>query len=65
VAAASAPLILAADEAGLFAVGIASGSCTSARLTRTGARCTFGDLSALADCLTSGGEALRAAGLDF
>jgi len=62
VAAAGDGLILTAEEAGLFAVGVASGPCTAARLTRAGARCTFASLSELADSIAAGGDELVAAG---
>ncbi len=63
VAAASESMILAAEEAGLFAVGVCCGAATAARLARAGARCNFADLAELAECLDRNGDDLVAAGL--
>ncbi len=63
VVAASEALVLIADEAGLFCVGLSCGGCTKARLRRIGARILFADLEALVACVVSGGDELREAGL--
>ena len=62
-ACASPSMILAAEAAGLFAVGVASGACSAARLTQAGARCVFADPSALAESIASGARQLVDAGL--
>ncbi|MFQ5490089.1 MAG: HAD family hydrolase [Phycisphaerae bacterium] len=58
----SASMILACEEADLFTVGVTTGPCSPARLTRTGARCTFASLADLADDLRARSPALSAAG---
>lgn len=63
VAASTEALVIAGEDAGLFVAGIASGTCTRARLTRAGARVTFSDLADLAECLKRGCEELYDAGL--
>jgi len=62
VAVAGESLLLAAEEADLFVVGVAGGACTADRLRRFGARCVFSDLAELAACVEAGGAELEAAG---
>jgi len=62
VAAAGESLLLAAEEADLFVVGVAGGACTSDRLRRFGARCVFNSLEQFVACVESGGAELEAAG---
>lgn len=63
VAASSDVLIRSADTADLFTVGVATGSCTPARLHRAGARVVFKSLEEWAKSLDHGMSALIDAGL--
>ncbi|MCP4249543.1 MAG: HAD family hydrolase [bacterium] len=62
-ACASPSMILAAEAAGLFAVGVGSGACSTSRLTQAGARCVFADAGELADSVAAGARQLVEAGL--
>jgi len=63
VAAATDSLIRSAVEAELFAVGIASGGCSVARLHQAGANVVYKELHELATSLRSGAADLIGAGL--
>lgn len=63
VIAADESIIRAAGSAELFSVGVASGSCTPARLHQAGADIVLTGLAELADSLASGAQDLIRAGL--
>jgi len=63
LAASTDGLIRAAGESSILAVGIANGSCTSARLHQAGADLVYRDLAGMVASLESGGHDLSRAGL--
>jgi len=63
LAAGTDTMIRPAAEAGVLAVGIASGCCTPARLHQAGADVVYRDLSELAEAMAGGGKDLVRAGL--
>ena len=63
VVAASEEVVRSADPAGLFAVGVAQGACTPARLHQAGARLVLPALGDLVEAARAGARRLIAAGL--
>jgi len=63
VAAATDAIIRSAEEAGLFTVGISSGTCSASQLHAAGAGVVFKNLGELVASLQSGGADLVRAGL--
>ena len=63
VVASTDSVIRAASQAGLFTVGIASGSCADARLHQAGADVVYPDIHRLVTSLSSGGHEMIRAGL--